>query len=237
MSPENFEKAVEKIRAHTNYVYLHILGEPLLHPHFSEIVKIAVRAGLQVNLTTNGSLLSQQFGELQDLPIRQINISLHDAEENYPQSKWENYFDEVLVFAKKISEKTFINLRLWNGKDADSDIFNQLFFEKYNAFFGSSKPARIFIDSAPRFHWADGTTIRHADNIKKCYALRDHIGILVDGTVVPCCLDADGAMALGNIFTDELSEIIASPRAQKIANGFKSNKITEDFCKTCGFLL
>jgi radical SAM protein with 4Fe4S-binding SPASM domain len=67
--------------------------------------------------------------------------------------------------------------------------------------------------------------------------LRDQIAILVDGTIVPCCLDADGAMNLGNIFTDKLDEILNGERVQKIRNGFINNTITEEFCKSCGFFI
>jgi radical SAM protein with 4Fe4S-binding SPASM domain len=67
--------------------------------------------------------------------------------------------------------------------------------------------------------------------------LRDQIAILVDGTIVPCCLDADGAMNLGNIFTDDLAEILKAERAQNIRNGFINNTITEIFCKSCGFFI
>jgi radical SAM protein with 4Fe4S-binding SPASM domain len=60
---------------------------------------------------------------------------------------------------------------------------------------------------------------------------------LADGQVVPCCLDADANMLLGNVFNEELSDILLSAKAQKIHNGFKNNKITEEYCRSCGFIV
>ena len=68
-----------------------------------------------------------------------------------------------------------------------------------------------------------------------CYGMLDHVGVLADGTVVPCCLDADGEITLGNIFESDLSEILASPRARAIADGFKHHQKVEPLCRRCGY--
>ena len=68
-----------------------------------------------------------------------------------------------------------------------------------------------------------------------CYGLKDQFGILADGTVVPCCLDSDGIINLGNIFHEDIESILNSQRAQDIADGFKCGKATEDLCKKCGY--
>ena len=250
MSVENFEKLVKKIRPYTDYIYLHILGEPLLHPQFAEIVKTAADAGLQINITTNGSLLASKTSELLSLPLRQINISLHAVEENIQKSEWDACLAEILAFVEKASSKIYINIRLWNGNGTENSEFNRFCIDKISEYYNVdykkftattinnfTLTRNVFFDFAPQFEWPDGKTLRTLDNNKKCYALRNHIGILSDGRVVPCCLDADGVLVLGNIFHGELSEILNSPKAKKMANGFKSDLITEDFCKTCGFII
>ena len=250
MSPDEFRVVVEKIRPYTDYIYLHVLGEPLLTPHFDEIVTIAQSAGLFVNITTNGAFLVKKRDVLLQHSIRQINISLHDAEENIKAEKLNSYLDSVLNFAVEAAPKSYISLRLWNSTNKLSADFNQLClsaiatkfnlaldFLNENAAENSIKLAEhIFFQRAPRFEWPDENSIGKQES-KTCYALRDHIAILVDGTVVPCCLDADANMLLGNIFTDDFHNIITSKRAVDIKKGFEQRKIVEPICASCGFII
>lgn len=69
-----------------------------------------------------------------------------------------------------------------------------------------------------------------------CYGLIDHIGILVDGTIIPCCLDSKGIINLGNIYNDNLKEILKKDRVNNIIKGFKGNKKLEELCKHCKFI-
>lgn len=250
MSPDEFAVVLEAIRPYTNYIYLHVLGEPLLHPRFEEMLALAQKADMQVNITTNGGLLKRKEAVLQKYPVRQINISLHDAEENIAESEWDNYINNALNFATKVATTTYVNFRLWNGGVAESESFSKFCIQKISEYFekkpeelsknekdtGLKLADHIFLQTAPRFDWPDGETVRN-QQAKTCYALRDQIAILADGTIVPCCLDADGAMNLGNIFTDKLDDILNGVRAQKIRNGFMNQTITEEFCKSCGFFI
>lgn len=250
MSPDEFRLVVAKIRPFTNYIYLHVLGEPLLHPQLDEILMIAETAGLNINITTNGGLLERKKEMLLKHSIRQINISLHDAEENINSEKWEDYLNSVLDFTSVASSKTYVSLRLWNTSNESSAGFNSICLTKIAEKFnidreliehktngnGLKLAEHVFLQLAPRFEWPDenGKQIRTQ---KTCYGLRDHIAILVDGQVVPCCLDADAVLQIGNIFETDLSDILITEHAQEIRNGFLNNKITEGFCKTCGFVI
>ncbi len=250
MKPEEFSLIVEKIRPFTNYIYLHVLGEPLQHPQLEEILKIAKQNKLNVNLTTNGTLLAAKKEILLNHSIRQVNISLHSAEENIDSENYDNYLDSVLEYALSASKSTYISLRLWNSGVESSVKFNQYFLEKISEKFNITNLSalaknkktdiklsdHIFLQSAPRFEWPDGLTGR-TNGLKTCYALRDHIAILSDGSIVPCCLDADANLKLGNIFTDNLDEVLNSPKAVAIKKGFEQHKIVESFCKTCGFII
>lgn len=250
MSPDEFRIVVEKIRPYTNYIYLHVLGEPLLHPQLNEILTIAETANLNINITTNGGLLERKKEMLLTHSIRQVNISLHDAEENIPSEKWTDYLQSVFDFSITASGKTYISLRLWNSSNTASAAFNTLCLDQIRKKFSLSSQEiiekmkgnglklaeHIFLQKAPRFEWPDENGIK-SQTQKNCYALRDHIAILADGQIVPCCLDADANMQLGNIFTDELSEILQSERAQNIKKGFEQRKIVEPICATCGFMI
>ena len=248
MSPEEFQIIATKIRPFTDYIYLHVLGEPLLHPQLDEILTIAETAGLNINITTNGGLLERKNEILKKHSIRQINISLHDAEENIAHENWENYLKSVTDFAVEAAPKTYINFRLWNSTNETSEKFNSFckseiakklnfessdFSERMEGK-GMKLAEHIFIQLAPRFEWPDEKNEK-TQTRKTCYALRDHIAILADGQVVPCCLDADANMKLGNIFEEELDDILATKRAIDIKNGFEQRKVVEPICATCGF--
>lgn len=250
MSVDEFRRVVEKVRPFTNYIYLHVLGEPLLHPQLDEILTVAESAGLNINITTNGGLIERKREILLKHSVRQINISLHDAEENVSTENWEKYLQTALDFASEISLKTYVCLRLWNTTNASSAGFNSYCLEKIAKQFdllpelmnektngnGLKLADHVFLQRAPRFEWPDENN-QQTQTQRNCYALRDHIAILSDGQVVPCCLDADANMKLGNIFTDNLSEILDSKRAKDIKKGFEQRKVVEPLCATCGFII
>ena len=248
MSVKEFQTIVDKIRPFTNYIYLHVLGEPLLHPQLDELLSIAKASGLNVNITTNGGLLEQKKELLLKHAVRQINISLHDAEENIVPEKWNDYLQSTLDFAIVAAEKTYVCLRLWNSTNVESEVFNKFILKeiasKFDIFIdlledntngnGIKLADHIFLQRAPRFEWPD-KNIEGNQTQKNCYALRDHIAILSDGQVVPCCLDADANLKLGNIFTENLSDILETERARNLKKGFEQHKIVEPFCASCGF--
>ena len=251
MTPNEFQTIVDKIRPFTNYIYLHVLGEPLLHPHLDDILSIAETAGLNINITTNGGLLERKKDILLKHSIRQINISLHDAEENIKPEEWNEYLQTVLDFSILLSPKTYVCLRLWNSTNETSENFNSTCLEKIGQQFnlstddlqsekkngnGVKLADHIFLQRAPRFEWPDEDN-EQTQTRKTCYALRDHIAILVGGEVVPCCLDADSNMKLGNIFTEELTDILNTNKAKDIKKGFEQRKVVEPICATCGFII
>ncbi len=244
MSPEFFSAILFSIRPYTNYIYLHVLGEPLLHPHIDELLSIAEEQGFFINMTTNGSLLVKRKEILVHHKIRQYNISLHDAEENLPESEWGSYLENVTSFAQDQNENSYFSLRLWNEGSESSILYNQ-FCETFlkDKFAVEEMENRcnlkladhIFLQRSSRFAWPGGDG--KGSEERNCYALRDHIAILSDGTVVPCCLDADGNMSLGNIMQESLETILRKERTQRIAEGFRQHRVVESFCKTCGFIM
>jgi radical SAM protein with 4Fe4S-binding SPASM domain len=248
MTVEEFRQVCEKVRPHTNYLYLHVMGEPLLHPYFAELMQIATEYDFQVNITTNGSLIPKQVAVLKQYPARQINLSLHDLEENIPPQQLPDYIQRFVQFAQEVSATTYINLRLWNRTGTAPHPFTQeclRLLEKElqlpsalitpeNLYKGIHLKKHIYLQIADRFDWPHETRSTK-DAPKTCYALKDHIAILCDGSIVPCCLDADAHLLLGNIFTDNLSAAIKSEKALRIKEGFRHKIAVEDFCKKCGF--
>ena len=248
VSPEDFSATLVRIKPYTDYIYLHVLGEPLLHPQIELLLEIAHKQGFKVNLTTNGSLLRSKREILELGYIRQYNVSLHDAAENVKKENLDSYIDEVLDFASQEAERSYFSLRLWNKGAEDVAMFNRFCLNKINDFFGLDITEKdlletrniklaphIFLQNAARFSWPGEKELNITN--RGCYALKDHIAILSDGTVVPCCLDADASIPLGNILTENLEDILKKERAVNMLNGFRNKVVTEDICRNCGFVV
>ncbi len=220
---EQFKHILSKIKGHTDHIYLHVKGEPLIHPDIDNIINIAKEYGFNVNITTNGRLIKDNINILNK--VRQVNISLHSYDN----------LDEIKELFNIIeSIKTKISLRVWND---NKDIIKLL--EDYYKVTVNGKRTTIkknlFIDIDNEIVWPD-INLDIINEFGTCYGLRRQLGILVDGTVVPCCLDQDGIINLGNIFDSDLNTIINSARALNIVNNFRNNKLTEDLCKRCGYI-
>ena len=244
MSAQEFDVLLGKIEGKARFLYFHLMGEPTLHPLLPRFIEAARAKGFLPAITTNGSLLSER-GEalLASLPYK-ISISLHAPEANAAFAA-EGYWETCVSFAKEAAARGCIMaLRLWNlGSGADNshilDFLHASFPGEWRDIRGGSSQRlaeRIFLEWGERFDWPDPALPEcPPDTDLFCYGLRDQIGILVDGTVVPCCLDADANLALGNLFEAELDDILASPRAKAIYDGFTRRRACESLCRKCGY--
>ncbi len=241
MSIEDFIVILEKLKEQTKYIYYHLMGEPLTHPKLPEFIKLAGESGYKSIITTNGTLLKKRGEELLSAGIHKINISLHSFE-NGDYDSHEKYVCEIADFAKKAADKgVIVVFRLWNkGVDGgNNDISVKLLKESITGDWventrGMKIRDKIFLELGERFTWPDKDA-EIIGNKYFCYGLKDQFGILCDGMVVPCCLDSDGVINLGNIFTDDINMILTSKRATDIVEGFKCGKASEDLCKRCGY--
>lgn len=253
MSLDLFSEVIKKIHGHSDYVYLHVKGEPLLHPQLSEMLDLCFENKLHVNLVTNGTLLADKGDMLLSKPaMRQVNISLHCFSELHHIKDKDEYIRDVIVFIKKAISQSeiMISLRFWNIEKENQDIRrdNQMIlnvieqeFVPGSGLINTLKPGkglklneRLFINSDFEFLWPS-LTGDYDSTVGSCYGLRDQLGILHDGTVVPCCLDAEGVINLGNIRDNEIRQIFETDRAQKIYNGFLHDQRIEPLCRKCRF--
>lgn len=245
MTLEKFRIILEKIKGYTNYIYLHVKGEPLLHREVIEIIKTAELYNIKVNITTNGTILNKEILELEAL--RQINFSLHSFEGEDSTEK-QKYLENILNYAVLAKKKGEISsLRLWNLKNRELNkesletikfietFFNmKIDFKNLDIKRGIKLEDSIYLNFEEVFQWPNLKN-KEYEVEGYCYALNSHIAILVDGTVIPCCLDDNGVINLGNIFEQNLADILKSERASKIIEGFKNRICVEELCKNCSF--
>lgn len=247
LSPAEFRHLAEKLRPYTDYLYLHVLGEPLLHPQLGEILDICRELLFRVVITTNGTLLPAQETMLLSSPaLYKINVSLHSFEANAP-GDFGSYLSGCFSFAKKAGEAgKLVDLRLWNldgettrGQNAQNDVI----LETLASFFprpwvqntwGFRLCDHVFVHYAEKFDWPD-LALEERSDCGTCRALKDQIAVLCDGTVVPCCLDHEGDIALGNLFSQNLPEILDNTPAKLLLSGFSARKLSHPLCRRCGY--
>lgn len=263
-----FEKCIAgTVEAGIENVYLHVLGEPTLHPGFALFLKDIKAAGLTATLTTNGTTIRRVAHHILNCPaVRQVNFSTH-AYAELPPDDAHGYLQDVLDFCKMAlaaRPDMYINLRLWNIGAATTGNWNEFAISRINETFNTqvapgnfcsrhkSFPiaGRLYLHEDSRFKWPGTSKVtasaEHGQSepaevtaskypAGTCHALDTHAAILHDGRVVACCLDYSGQITLGNIANQSLAEILDSPAARNLREGFEKHELRHPFCQKCSF--
>ena len=249
LTPEEFHTLAQRIRPHTQYLYLHLMGEPLLHPELPRLLALAQELDFKVILTTNGTLLPERTALLcESGAVHKISISLHSFEGNTSVGTLEEYVNHCVRFAKEASQAgKLCAFRLWNldgaqtkGANGENDRILSLLRQAFPGTWkedwkGSTLSPRVYLEWGEKFDWPD-LNAPPVEGRAFCYGLRDHVGVLCDGTVVPCCLDHEGDIPLGNLFEQALEDILNTPRARAIYEGFSQGNACESLCRRCGYI-
>lgn len=240
MTAESFAQLLPKLRGFTEYLYFHLMGEPLCHPELAEFLDLA--QDFKVILTTNGTLLGKQQDVLLSAPnLHKVNISLHAFEANDLKAPFADYLADCFRFGQAAQGKKLTVYRLWNQggqSEKNTEILNcmQQYFPKpwVEKRQGTQIGDKVFLEYGEKFDWPDLQAEEGTEKVF-CYGLRDQLGVLWDGTVVPCCLDHDGDILLGNLFEQEMEEILSNPRTKAIYEGFSRKEAVEPLCRRCGY--
>lgn len=235
MSFDEYKIIVDKIKEHTKEIYLHVLGEPLIHKNINEFIDYANDNGLFVNVTTNGYLINNIYN---NKSIHRLNVSLHSYN---GKIDIDNYLNNIFNYIDLVRDNTFVSLRLWVSNKYSSYMLNYI-NKRYSLnildIHDDMKVKitnNLIIDTNHEFIWPDLNNNYYNEN-GTCKGLRDHIGILSDGTIVPCCLDSLGIIKLGNIYEDSIDDIFSLKLVKDMKHGFENNKKVHELCKHCSFL-
>lgn len=238
LSAEEFDLLTDKVRGKVCFLYFHLMGEPLLHPLLPQFITMAREKGFKTVLTSNGTLLHRAMNLLDTLPHK-VQLSLHSHESN-ARGELSSYMEEVMTFATQAAAKgTCVVLRLWNqgGMDKENEQVMD-YIAEYVPRPWKERPDgfrlcdNLYLEFDRKFEWPSA----NASSAKRevfCKALLKQIGVLSDGSLVPCCLDHNGDVVLGNLFHQSLEEILSSPRAQAMIEGFQHHTATEALCQNC----
>ena len=242
MTAAEFSRILDQLEGVTEYVYLHVMGEPLTHPELTTFISMASERGFKCAITTNGTLLGKRREELIASCVYKVNISIHSFESGQRED-YLSYVNSCFDFADRASAAGILTvLRLWNrgydeGRNIDTlAILRERF--KDGEWREGERGARIrhklHLEYGDRFEWPDVEKDELGEQVF-CHGLGDHFGILVDGRVVPCCLDREAAIELGNVYTTDIGAILMSERAERMREGFKCKRASEELCRKCGY--
>ena len=253
MDLDFFESTIRQASAYTKEIACHVVGDPLTQSNLGDYLDIIHKYGLKAMLTTSGYFLKKHSYETLFHPcVKQINISLNSFNKNDTSLTFEQYIKPVLDLCRvKLDrqEELFINLRVWNLDEMMSERdFNETLFSKLSNEFNvtldldniyKEKPKSIRLDSKILVHfdnyfeWPSLNNKNYGDGT--CQGLQSHIAILASGKVVPCCLDCDGIIELGDLHEVSLKKILSNRRTVNMLEGFKEGKAVEELCRKCSY--
>ena len=250
MTAEEFDAVTDRLRGVTEYLYYHVMGEPLTHPQLPDFIRMANAKGFKSAVTTNGTLLAARGRELIDAGVYKVNISVHSFEDGEDGTAHRAYLDRILDFADEASQNGVLTvLRLWNldgqGQPLGGNNERTLAMLRERFPDGGNTPwkhsvrgarlrDKLHLEYGDRFDWPD-IDADEGDGRVFCYGLKDHFAVLCDGRVVPCCLDREGEITLGNVFDTPVADILSSPRAVAMREGFARRCASESLCRRCGY--
>lgn len=263
MSLELFREVIKQVAPLTELVCLHLMGDPLVHPQFDEIVEICDEYGVNIFLVTNGVLMRDDLrGNMFDLLLHQrfhqINFSLHSFFDNFPDKDPTSYLDRIFAFTERAlieRPELYLNYRLWNldepmaGHHSSSKASNKQMLQRICEKFDCVMPkkldvrqrksvriqGRLYLHFDTEFVWPN-LELPVLDQRGSCYGLSSHFGVLADGTIVPCCLDKEATIALGNVKDNMIVDVLATRRAQDMIKGFKEKRLVESLCQRCQYI-
>ena len=249
LSLEEFEHLLKEVKPYTDDIALHVVGDPLVVGNLKEYLDLVQKHKLKAHITTSGYHISKEkFDTLIHPSLWQINFSLNSFNKNDPSITFGEYMGNITQFCryKNIHRRDlFVNLRLWNMDEQKSeDPYNKKVFNFLQNEFSFDlgqcdykKPFRldnkVLVHFDSYFQWPSLKLEEQSDGY--CHGLSSQLAILADGTVVPCCLDCDGIIDLGNIYEKSMDEILSSKKALNIIEGFKQGLAVEELCKKCTY--
>lgn len=253
MDLDFFDEVMEQAKVYTKEIACHVVGDPLTQSNLGAYLDIIHKHGLKAMLTTSGYFLKKHSYETLFHPcVKQINISLNSFNKNDTSITFEQYIKPILALCdEKLlrEEELFINLRVWNLDEMMSErLFNDTLFKGLSSSFNIELDLDKIYEERPKSIRLASKVLIHFDNYFEwpslknknyghgtCQGLQSHIAILANGTVVPCCLDCDGIVELGNLHKSALNEILSSKRAMNMLEGFKEGEAVEVLCQKCSY--
>ena len=248
-----FEDIVAQSKRYTREIALHVMGDPLTLNNLVEYLDILDKYKIKAILTTSGYFIKKQpLSTLFHNAVKQINISLNSYNKNDTSITLLQYLTPIINLCNeklKQDANLFINLRIWNlDEEMSEESFNQKLFRELSKSFNLKEKIERVYKERPKNIRLENKILLHFDNYFEwpsldnpiygngtCLGLKSHIAILVDGTVVPCCLDSKGVIKLGDLKRSSLDETMNNNRTKSIRDNFTNDIAIEELCQKCSY--
>lgn len=234
MTCEQFTAIIDEIHRHTLAVSLYYYGDPLTHPDFSEMVRIASDAGLSTHASTHLSyrLTDAKIAAIVESGLTHLSITVDGAtQETYGVTRVRGRLEWVLENLRRIAEAKqarglahpAIEVQYLRHPHHPADegerverLARSLGAETFSAYDG------IYFDVDGDLYNAVDTDLGASDPgppkgislIPHCHWPYTGTVIKYDGDVLPCCkwreaqqYSGGDARALGNVFQTSLRGI------------------------------
>lgn len=240
MAVKDIYRCLDEIKTITPYVYLHIGGEPLLHPFFDDILHYCDEHGLLVQLVTNGTRLSRFPALTQHQSLRKIAVSIHAVDKIKIA---DDYFITVNKLIEEIALKNQASLELrfvdYENLKGNALRYHQYLQDNYpftaTSHHDSFKIApKVYVSHKELFEWPDINSPVY-ECYGTCKGAKEMLGIKWNGDVVICCLDHAGHTVIGSINDRSLKVILDTEKYQKIKTGFANNRLELELCRHCTY--
>lgn len=242
MSFESFKKIVDQCaELDVKMTHVHGYGEPLLDPLIFKKIKYIKDKGIpETYMVTNGSLLTEEnIRKLIESGLDAMNISFY----GFTKETYERIHKNLNFEKTRDNVKNFFRIRKEMGKETPKTHLTFLSYED------NEKEKQAFLD-----FWkdiADDTRVSHLHNFgdgREYRPVRKDIKriscghifflhsmqILWDGKVVPCCIDTDGMIVLGNANDNSLLDIWNSEKFKKFREDHRECRFEKyPLCDNC----
>ncbi|MBQ6559524.1 MAG: radical SAM protein [Erysipelotrichaceae bacterium] len=237
MDLSDIEDHIRQIREFCNYIYLHILGEPLLHPDFEKILDLLDDLMMSLQLVTNGVLLKEHPDLLKHDCLRKLSVSMHSVNH---MTVSDDYFKTIDRLVENDLGKN-IELRFYAREQLDAHLQGYLkHLEETYGFKETSKEGsyslknHVYVYFSELFQWPE-IEAPFVSEQGSCHGAIDMIAINVHHDVTLCCLDPKAYNSIGNLKEKELSKILSSENYLNYLNEFKQHRFSSELCKRCSY--
>jgi MoaA/NifB/PqqE/SkfB family radical SAM enzyme len=244
MPLDRFQQILDDICENRPLIKLYLSGEPLLHEGLFDMIEYAHGKNCQTAIHTNATLFTEALSErILSSSLTFLSFSFDGCTaEVYERLRPPAKFEQVGANIRR-----FLDLRRRSGRGpyANVEIIRMRDTEDFLKSFAEEwKACGVEEVSVVDYMTWLGTVPDRRDGkaaifsgYTPCAAPFQHGCILSDGTVVPCCLDVDGRMPLGNVTEQPFREIWVGNayrqlRLQMLTGGLGTGSICDACCNT-----
>jgi radical SAM protein with 4Fe4S-binding SPASM domain len=237
-----FKKIIDESKNYVEFIYLHLFGESLFHKDIFRMITYAERAGINVGLSTNVTMLSEKNTfNLLNSNLHLLILSLDNpSKDAYNKIRvggdYEKIEKTIIYFLNELEKFKYKPEVVLQMIDLDCSRAEQnLFKNKFSKYSSIHVKMKGFCDWAGQVEEINKLVSSKAPlgSNSKCFEPWRALTIYWDGTVVPCCNDFDGAYIRGNMRKSNIKEIWNGAFMQEFRKSHLVDKSQMNLCKSC----